>query len=250
MRIIALGTVVWIALLGGAPARAAMPPAAQEELKALVDASRFIDAMALLERNPVEAPEYYYNKGYLTFRLGQTGRSVAFFEKALKLAPADADTRHNLLLARQRRMSEIGVRSLDPASLFFERVSEQLSLDQVRNVLGITAMLLVFAWIRGFRLRKSIVFALFRPVSLILAVVFLSTGAVFFLGKHGGNASVCVALDETVVRSGPGESYTELSKIASGVKVHKLSEEVGGWWQVRYETDAIGWVSNKALLSL
>lgn len=242
------GWLLTIVLLG--PAAAVVGAAETAELKALVDASKFEEALNAIEAARDASAAGFYNRGYLAFRMGQTGRSVAYFEKAAQLAPSDEDTRHNLLLARNRLMSETGLKTLDPSSTPIERIADGVPLEGVKNVWGLMSLLLVFAWVRGFSIKKSLRYAVFRPVAVILALAWGATTAVWGLGKSPSRHPKVVAIEATVVRSGPGTNYTELAKLVAGVKISRLEGYQPGWWQVRYESDALGWVEEKAFLLL
>ncbi len=221
-----------------------------DELKRLVDASKFEEAKVLLEQSDDPSAAAFYNRGYVAFRMGQTGKAVAYFEKASQLAPSDDDTRHNLLLARQRLLNETGLKTLDPASGLLERFSEGIPVEGVKNVWGLVSLLLVFAWLRGFALKRSLRHSIFRPVALILFLAWTATTLVWSLGKSPSRHSAAVAIEASVIRSGPGPGYTELTRVVAGVKVVKLGPVQPGWIQVRYDEDGIGWVESANVLAL
>src|SRR5262245_15874464 len=54
-----------------------------------------------------EAPALYYNIGNAQFKLGHLGQAIVSYERALRLAPRDADVRANLDLARSMTADEI-----------------------------------------------------------------------------------------------------------------------------------------------
>lgn len=220
------------------------------QFKSLMDSNRYPEALVLLDKSPEDTGVFHYNKGVVLFRLGQTGLALAHFEKAHVLMPSDADTRHNLLITRTKLKADTGLRDLEPASHWLQNMTSNLDLDDVRNILGICALLLVFAWIRGLRLRSSLRYAIFRPVSLILTIALLLSGSVFWIAKYGAPSHLAVSTEPVTIRSGPGESYAELIKFPAGIKIQIVGQSDAKWLQVRYQSDAIGWLPVGTVLLL
>src|SRR5690554_7793015 len=60
----------------------------------------------ILQNDEVSA-ELYYNLGNAYYRLNQIGPSIYYYEKALQLAPNDADIKNNLAFAENARIDAI-----------------------------------------------------------------------------------------------------------------------------------------------
>src|SRR5690554_7167718 len=66
-----------------------------------------INAWKGILQNEEVSAELYYNLGNAYYRLNQIGPSIYYYEKALQLAPNDADIKNNLAFAENARI-EIG----------------------------------------------------------------------------------------------------------------------------------------------
>ncbi len=55
-----------------------------------------IDEYNKLVKQGFEGTSLYYNLGNAHYRLGKIGYAILYYEKALKLSPADEDVKHNL----------------------------------------------------------------------------------------------------------------------------------------------------------
>lgn len=79
------------------------PTAIAEAARAAYDEARFADAVALYDRllaSYPRSPELHFNRGNALARLGRIGEAAAAYERALLLAPRDADARANLKFLR------------------------------------------------------------------------------------------------------------------------------------------------------
>lgn len=204
---------------------------------------------------------YFYNLGTLAYRIGRPGAALGYFERANHLKRHDPDIRHNLDIVSADLAHTLGENKLDPASSLTEIFADQVSLEEIRGVLGLVALLLVLFWIRAYRGTRRLKDALLSPApvtgSLALAIV-----AIIYLVEIQANAHApAIAVERQSVRSGPGLSYNELAQLEAGTKVRLLGESPTGtapdgsptsepWLQVRYTQDGIGWVRALSLIKL
>lgn len=77
----------------------------QEEARRLYSSALY--RYERIARSGVRNAGLYYNIGNTYFRLGELGRSILYYRRALLLNPADTNVRHNLGYARSRRTDRI-----------------------------------------------------------------------------------------------------------------------------------------------
>ncbi|MCX8009537.1 MAG: tetratricopeptide repeat protein, partial [Ignavibacteria bacterium] len=77
----------------------------------------------------IEGASIFYNIGNAHYRLGNLGEAIYYYEKALKLKPADEDITHNLQIAKLQTIDKLD----ELPKLFFvkwwESILSMFSLD-------------------------------------------------------------------------------------------------------------------------
>jgi len=192
-----------------------------------------------------ESADLYYNMGNAAFRSHQIGRSILYYEKALKLDPGHEDAMHNLEFVSRYRVDafeevpELFIRNWLRAlvHLFPEKIWSMLAL-----LFFLLLLLGVLVWLFSSRmvLKKTGFTTAF--ISLFLFIISLSSG----LTRHREiirPREAIILVPSVVVRSSPSESGTELFILHEGTKI-ELSEEVSGWRNIRIPDGREGWVNS------
>ena len=197
---------------------------------------------ALLQNG--EAPEVYYNLGNSYYKSGDIARAILNYERALLLAPGNADIRANLEVARAKTIDKV----TPVPEIFFVAWTKSLI-----NCLSVDA------WAK-----YGIAFFLLLLVSLALYVVSTQTRwkkAGFFCGLvclvftivcnvfaaqqksalTQRNKAIIVAPSVTV-RSTPSESGTSLFVLHEGCKVEIKDNTMHEWKEITLEDGKVGWV--------
>lgn len=204
---------------------------------------------------------YYYNLGTLSYRMGRAGAALGYFEKANHLKRHDPDIHHNLEVVRADLGHTLGENKLDPASTWVETFADQVSLEEVRGVLGLVALFLVLFWLRAYRKSRRLRDSLLQPAPLTTSIALALVTIVYLLETQANAHSPAIATERQTVRSGPGLSYNELSQLEAGTKVRLIGESDTGtspdgsktnnpWLQIRYTQDGVGWVPAQGLIRL
>ncbi len=231
-------------------------------MKEQYSAGKYESAISLLQEHPEETSNYYYNLGTLFLRTEKMGKAMAYLEKANRLKPYDPAIQQNLYVAREHLSRTQGAETIDAASNAIEKVADRISLNELRGILGMVGLCLVLMWLRGYLKTRSI-----QRTFLTLSGFVASLGMLITLSLYGAQriteshpAAVC--LDPTAIRSGPADTFLELSKIDAGTKVRALGptatapnstnpsapEEL--WRQIKFSEDGIGWVRASNILLL
>jgi tetratricopeptide (TPR) repeat protein len=238
-----------------------------QEARQLYQSGKYDDAFQSLSSQPSgNDPLYFYNLGTIAYRQGRTGAALGYFEKANRLKRHDPDIYHNLELTRSELEKTLGPGKLDRASNWTETLADQVSLEEIRGVLGAVLLILATFWIRTYWKNRDLKETLLRPAALIGAVALALAGGLYWTETLASSRSPAIAMSRQSVRSGPGDTYVELEQVDAGEKVRVLgsaSSEMnvsGGpasstspasteeWLQVRFSQDGIGWVRAKDFL--
>jgi len=227
-----------------------------QDARQLYQSGKFDEAFQSLSSQPGgNDPVYYYNLGTIAYRQGRTGAALGYFEKANRLKRHDPDIYHNLELARTDLEKTLGPGKLDPASSWTETLADQVSLEEIRGVLGAILLILAVFWIRTYWKNRDLKQTLLRPAALIGALALALVGGLYWTETLASSRSPAIALSRQPIRSGPGESYVELSAVDAGTKVRLLGTASSGdsqgseaWLQIRFSSDGIGWVKAKDFL--
>jgi hypothetical protein len=233
-----------------------------QEAHQLYESGKFEEAFKSLSAQPSDNdPVYYYNLGTIAYRLGRTGAALGYFEKANRLKRHDPDIYHNLEIVRSDLEKTLGPGKLDPASNWTETLADQVSLEEIRGVLGAILLILSLFWIRTYSKNRDLKQTLLRPAALIGAVALGLVGGLYWVETLAHSRSPAVALSRQPIRSGPGDSFVELAQVDAGTKVRVLGPSSSGtgtdgngtgasekWLQVRFSQDGIGWIRANGFL--
>lgn len=199
---------------------------------------RAIDGYAALVDDGYHSLPVYYNLGNACVQLGEPGRAVLYYRRALLIAPRHADTRFNLAhvtahLAYQpaavvRGWGSMLLQWLWARVSMGELVAATLCLYWVTAAVGVL-------WLLGRRRRVGAL--------LVLSGLCLLTASGLALGKwHAEYASgASVITEDTRLLSGPGGSFDALAEIGRGAGVWVLQTQ-GQYHEVRTEAGGRGWV--------
>lgn len=225
------------------------PPAAMQSInqiqvspRELYDQGQFQKALDLLMENGLNTAADYYNVGNCYYRLGQLGRALAYYEKALTLAPGNGDIKYNRDLALENlnrtgalpKNSSLWNGKIVPFSKRIPQTWLMLAYSGISLLLGLVC----------FRTRKS------RKLWPIIATWACFT-LVFTTALFAQRVRIGKVISETAVAfSGPKETFTELFRLPAGTSVELTSEKRDHWRQVKFSQNKVGWIPEKDLLEL
>ncbi len=181
------------------------------------------------DRNPF----YYYNLGNLNYRLGKAGLAVAYLEKANHILPQDKEIKKALKLARN------GMPSLE---------TPEINPDLILTGTALLCFLLSLVWILHYLRERKPRRVFSSPVG-ILNIVILALGiGTYAVLKHAETHPKAVCIESQIIRSGPGETFSEISRLEPGMKVEWLETGKKEWRQIEWGGGNLGWVSESSLL--
>lgn len=203
-----------------------------------------LDGFAAIEEAGYVSPDLYYNMGNCCYKLGhQLGRSILYYEKALKLDPAYEDAAVNLEIAREGTLDRIEAVPEFILLTWFKAFRDTLSSDAwawiaLALLLTVAVMVLLFRFGRSLALRKT-AFAL-----AVVGLVFMVVSTVFAFNlrsavEDSGEAVVKVPVSS--VKSSPGSTDQSLFILHEGTKV-SVVDSLGEWYRIELSDGRQGWL--------
>lgn len=190
----------------------------------------------------VRDPRVYYNLGNACFKAGHLGEAVLWYERALRLAPRDADIRANLHYAEQFKLDKVK----GPAGEWLEDLYLFPTLDELSLVLS--ACFLAACALGGWRLwRRN--WSGWWQLWILVASSCLAVGTGFYLGARlysHTQVQVVVLAAEITARSAPDPQQTPVFVVHEGTRL-LLARGEGDWVLVRLPTGLGGWVPAEAV---
>lgn len=179
--------------------------------------------------------EVHYNMGNAYFRLGDLGRAIASYERALQLDPGLSEARDNLQVALSGTRRSLA-RPLPPgwqqALLFWDN---GLTYRQVRRT-AIAAWIVAWVLLATRLLRPA---RYVRPAAVVLLLVASLAGLSAYSKAHPVRLAVATE-EEIPVRVGIDEEETVRERLYAGDRV-RVERTRRGWIQVMTIDGERGW---------
>jgi len=197
----------------------------------------------------VEDEDLYYNLGNAYFRLGDLGRAIFNYERALRAEPGMPDAVYNLEVAHGAVAERVRDRLKGAeAESWWIRATSTLSTTQliVLFVLGdflFFGLLIVLRFLAsGFRRSVLSVLTGFVGVALLASAVLLA-GDIYVRERL---PSAIVLPEVLMLREGRGTETAERGQLHAGLRVRVLDTEKE-WVLIRLANGVEGWVEARHL---
>lgn len=188
--------------------------------------------------------DIYYNLGNAYYRTADITRALLNYERALLLAPGNADIRHNLQVAQTKTIDKIPPES----EMFFITWSKSfvnlMSVDQwagMSIILIAAALLMLLVYLFGERMyiRKTGFFG-----SIILLALFAIATVCAYIQRHQltHRNSALVVTSSATVRRTPDKNAAEIFTLHEGTKVRITDKTMPQWRAVRISDGRKGWI--------
>jgi len=233
---IVLVFVLWAkALPASEPARLFMQGVAAYEQK---DYEKAVDAFLSIVEKGVRNGDLYYNLGNAYLQKGDLGRSLLWYERALKLIPGDPDLEFNrdyaLTLTRDEAPEDQG--GAARVLFFWNYLLDAHTIQMMALILNGIFWLSLGIYTRY----PKRVIRYFLPLVFIVALFFCTTACFNYYGASRSKKAVILET-EVSVRSGLGENTTELFTLHAGSRV-RIQKTRGSYYQIRFSRDKLGWI--------
>jgi len=200
---------------------------------------------AILESGEHSA-ELYFNLGNAHYKLNNIAPSIYYYEKALQLAPNDADIKNNLAFARNMTIDAIDIVPETGVFKFIKGATNIMSFDAwAKTAIGLVFCFVVLFLIYYFAystLRKRLTFI---GSFVCLALVFISLAFAFHkYSLDEKNNPAIVFAKECQVKDTPNAQGEEVFRLHEGTKV-QVEETYNNWEKITLSDGKTGWVASK-----
>ena len=187
--------------------------------------------------------ELYYNLGCAYYKDGQLSSAILSLERAYRLDPSDADTRHNLAFLADHTTEKVEQPRSQMLSRMMDGVTHWFSLPVWMSLaLGsfVIFILLVFLFVYGRSETKRRIGFYGGLVALVLCLVlnlFVSRSYRFITDR----TEAILTAPVITLQSSPDASSQDIAVVHEGHKVRVL-DRVGGYAEIRLADGTVGWV--------
>ena len=196
-----------------------------------------------------ESSELFFNIGNTYFKRGDLGRSILFYERALRIKRGNDAARYNLNLAESLTADEIEplagfwpIKMIDWWVHLLPRTSLRWIVG-VSYLLGMCAVLLVVVSGR----RQLEMWGRRIAVAAGIVVLLFGTNLISLEFGIGQPTEAIVLVDEVSVQSAPSDdSALQVFTIHEGTKA-RIDQQSGEWAEIVLADGKVGWVKLEAL---
>ncbi len=200
---------------------------------------------SIIDRNRYSM-KLYYNLADAYFKVGEMGRAILYYNKALKLAPSNDDVRYNLAIAEAQTKDKIAV----VPEFFLNRW-----MRGIRNTMSCTAWsilsLAAFAAVLAFALmfllsgRTAVRKTGFYGAIAALTIFIATTSFALAERRDMLQREQAIVMSSAIsVKSSPDRSATDLFVLHEGTKV-RIATEIDGWYEIVIADGKKGWTESR-----
>ncbi len=192
-----------------------------------------------------ESPALYYNLGNSHYKMGEKGKALVAYKRALRLNPRDQELRYNLRLVQSQLKDQITPQPKNRLTQSYWNLVDSVSLFEW-NILFFSFYFLIFILLAVYLLISSKRKILFRLVTF--AASFALVVSACFAGKTVKNAQrVAIVLSQEVqARYGPSENDAAAFLLHEGAQCRLLTVQ-NSWVQIRLADGKIAWLPKQAI---
>ncbi len=217
-----------------------------EQGNALYNDAKFEEAITKYQQildADMHSAELYFNLANAHYKLNHIAPSIFYYEKALQLAPDDADIKQNMTFAQNMTLDAIDVVPEVGVSKVINQVSHVISFDAWATLAICFVLLSVFAFINyylanGTRTKRFSFTIGFIGLLLMIGSV-VSAFNKFDLDKSDNPAIVFA--QESIIKSEPNLRSTEAFVLHEGTKVQVL-DTIENWKKIKLSDGKEGWI--------
>lgn len=225
-----------------------------ESANALYNEGKFaeaIDKYNTILSTKKHSAELYFNLGNAHYKLNHIAPSIYYYEKALQLAPNDADIENNLAFARNMTIDAVDVIPEAGLSKLLNNATNTLTFDAWAKIsIGFVFCFVILFLIYYFAytsLRKRLTFLGSLASLLLMCITLLFAFHKFNLDKKDKPAIVFAK--ESLIKSAPNNRSEESFKLHEGTKVQVI-DTVNNWKKIKLQDGKTGWISSEDIKAL
>jgi tetratricopeptide (TPR) repeat protein len=192
-----------------------------------------------------EGTSLYFNLANSYYRIGELGKAILNYERALKLSPSDEDVKHNLAFANLSTVDRI-----QPLPTFFlfewwESILASITVNGWTYLayfffLVLVALIVVYFFAKTIFQQKLI---LFSGLGILVVFMIVVSLLIVKINREENVISGVVIEQSVTVKTSPDEQSTDAFVIHEGIKVN-LEDKLDNWVKIKLADGKVGWVEN------
>lgn len=212
------------------------------------DYHRAIEAYLQLAEKGYASEKLFYNLANAYFKAGRYGKAILYYNRALRLAPGDADIRYNLDVANTFTKDKIAV----VPEFFFKSWMRSLRTSlgcTAWSLLSLALLALLFCCVLLYLLAGRLAWRKtgFYGTLLSTALFVVATSFALTERREMLDSSEAVVMSASVaVKSSPDKSSTDLFVLHEGTKVRTVNS-LGDWREIVIADGKKGWVEARTI---
>ena len=190
----------------------------------------------------------YFNLGNAYYKQEKLGKAILNYNRALRLAPADEDARHNLEYATQATKDNI-----EEIPEFFLTTW----VRSVRNLMGcngwsITSLVLLVVALMGmlaYLLAEALHYRKAGFYTMCVTALLFIISTIFAYNEREAlvNSSEAIIMSSAApIKSSPDRAATDLFVLHEGTKL-SIGESIDGWVEIRIADGRKGWIESSRI---
>lgn len=202
-----------------------------------------IEQYEVLLRQDYHSKVIYYNLGNSYYRVDKLGLAILNYERALLLDPTDADTKHNLQVARNHLQDKI-----EPLPEFFlSKWWNQLRSQFSPNGWSVLSLSLLWLGIAGLSLWLLGKVRMYKKWGFILGLGLLLLSLIGFALANSRKQAIqrsdraVILQSEILLQSAPDSKSQVVLPLHEGTTIRFL-DKIGDWYKVGLENGEQGWL--------
>ena len=216
----------------------------QEANQAYIDGdfAKAVQLYSAIEDKGYYSARLYYNVGNAYFKIGNLGKAILYYNRALLVSPSMDDARYNLEIAEAQTKDKITEVPQFFLNRWIERLQHTMSCTAwsvISLVLLGAALALLLLFLLGTRLmiRKAGFYG-----TIATTLLFIITTAFAFSERSDIlNREAAIVMSSAIsVKSSPDSDATDLFVLHEGTKV-TICSEIDGWVEVTIADGKKGW---------
>ena len=195
-----------------------------------------------------ETPQLYYNLANAYFKAGHHGKAILYYNRALRLAPGDADIRYNLDVANTFTKDRIAVVPEFFLKTWVRTIRSSLGCT-AWSLLSLGALALMFILVLVYLLAGRLVWRKTGFYGMLVMFVCFFAFTAFAISERNEqlDSTEAVVMSSSVsVKSSPDKSSTDLFVLHEGTKVRTVNE-LDDWREIVIADGKKGWVEARTI---